>query len=83
MTDAITTPGADDPGTTSHLLRLPRVLEMTGLGRSTLYKMIAEHTFPGPVLLSKRAVAWRHDDVHRWTTGRVPARPSVSHRQPR
>ena len=29
--------------------------------------MIAEHAFPAPVKLAKRAVAWRHDDVRRWS----------------
>lgn len=56
------------------LLRLPAVLRVTGLARSTVYRMVAEHTFPAPVKLAKRAVAWRHDDVRRWTNGR----PSTS-----
>ena len=46
----------------------------TGLGRSTVYRMVAEHTFPAPVKLAKRAVGWRHDDVRQWTIGR----PSTS-----
>ncbi|MGZ5652328.1 MAG: helix-turn-helix transcriptional regulator [Usitatibacter sp.] len=54
------------------LLRLPAVLRVTGLGRSTVYKMVAEHTFPAPVRLSKRAVGWRHDDVRQWTIARPP-----------
>jgi len=56
------------------LLRLPAVLQATGLTRSTVYRLIAEHTFPAPVKLAKRAVAWRHDDVRQWTNGR----PSTS-----
>ena len=56
------------------LLRLPAVLRATGLARSTVYRMVAEHTFPAPVKLAKRAVGWRHDDVRRWTAGR----PSTS-----
>ena len=56
------------------LLRLPAVLEVTGLTRSTVYRMMAEHTFPAPVKLAKRAVGWRHDDVRQWTIGR----PSTS-----
>ena len=38
------------------LLRLPAVLQATGLARSTVYRMVAEHTFPAPVRLAKRAV---------------------------
>ena len=56
------------------LLRLPAVLRVTGLARSTVYRMVAEHTFPAPVKLAKRAVGWRHDDVRTWTMGR----PSTS-----
>jgi len=52
------------------LLRLPAVKEATGLGRSTIYRMIAEHTFPAPVKLAKRAVGWRQEDVREWTNGR-------------
>lgn len=52
------------------LLRLPAVLQVTGLGRSTLYKMVAEQAFPEPVKLAKRAVAWRRDEVLDWTSDR-------------
>jgi len=54
-------------------MRLPAVLQATGLARSTVYRMVAEHTFPAPVKLAKRAVGWRHDDVRRWSD----ARPST------
>lgn len=69
---------ANASGAMPHLLRLPVVLQVTGLGRSTLYKMIAQEAFPAPVKLSKRAVAWRQDDVRRWASGRV----SASRRRP-
>jgi len=52
------------------ILRLPAVLQATRLARSTVYRMMAEHTFPAPVKLAKRAVGWRHDDVRQWTNGR-------------
>jgi prophage regulatory protein len=60
------------------LLRLPVVLHVTGLGRSTLYKMISEHRFPAPVKLSTRAVGWRDDDVRNW----ADARPGTAARRP-
>ncbi len=52
------------------LLRLPAVLQATRLGRSTIYRMVAENAFPAPVKLSKRAVAWRHEDVRQWCARR-------------
>jgi prophage regulatory protein len=61
-------------GPLPRLLRLKTVLLITGLARSTIYRMIAEHTFPAPVKIGKRAVAWREEDVLQWSE----ARPSAS-----
>lgn len=52
------------------LLRLPSVIQATGLGRSTIYKLVAEKKFPAPVRLTSRAVAWRRGDIERWTSER-------------
>ena len=52
------------------LLRLPAVKQATGLGRSTIYRMVAERTFPAPVKVSKRAVAWRDNDIRQWNVQR-------------
>ena len=54
---------ADDLGSVPYLLRLPAVLRLTGLGRSTLYRLISEGAFPPPVKLAKRASAWRQEEV--------------------
>lgn len=55
------------------LLRLPSVEEMTGRGKSSLYAGVREKTFPTPVRLSARAVAWREEDILEW----IASRPSV------
>jgi prophage regulatory protein len=57
---------------TATFLRLPTVLSLTGLGRSTIYRMIAEDKFPHPVLLAARAVAWRRTDLEKWSELRQP-----------
>lgn len=49
-------------------MRLPAVLQATGLARSTVYRLMAEHTFPALVKLAKRAMGWRHDDVQQMKT---------------
>lgn len=54
-------------------LRMPTVLRVTGLGRSTIYRLIAEHKFPGPVRLGARAVAWRRSDIVHWSEERKPS----------
>ena len=56
-------------------LRMRAVLRMTGLGRSTIYRWIADNKFPSPVRLGPRAVAWRSSDLDEWSE----ARPVVSH----
>lgn len=56
-------------------VRMAAVVRMTGLGRSTIYRLIAENKFPSPVRLAKRAVAWRRTDLEVWGAGR----PTVSH----
>lgn len=48
------------------LLRLPAVKQMTGLGRSTIYKLMAEGRFPCPRRISNRSVAWSMADVGHW-----------------
>jgi prophage regulatory protein len=61
--------------TTAVFLRMPTVMRMTGLGRSTIYRLIADQKFPCPVRLGPRAVAWRRSDLDRWSE----ARPAVTH----
>lgn len=56
-------------------LRMATVMRMTGLGRSTIYRLIADQKFPSPVRLGPRAVAWRRSDLDRWSE----ARPAVTH----
>ena len=50
--------------------RMPMVIEITGLGRSTIYRLIAENKFPEPVRVGNRAVAWRQSDLEKWSAGR-------------
>lgn len=56
-------------------LRIGVVMRLTGFGRSTIYRMMAEHSFPQPVRLSRRLIAWRRSDLDQWSDGR----PKVTH----
>jgi prophage regulatory protein len=49
------------------ILRMSAVRRRTGLGRSTIYRLIAARRFPAPVRLTGRAVGWRVADLDRWT----------------
>ena len=60
-----------DPDAAPLFLRMPTVLRVTGLGRSTIYRLIADNKFPCPVRLGPRAVAWRRSDLDRWSEARL------------
>lgn len=55
---------------TPRLLRLPAVIEMTGLGRDTIYRLAREGQFPRPLKLTERSSAWREDFVRAWIESR-------------
>ena len=56
------------------IIRLKEVIDSTGLARSTIYKYIAEGTFPKPVSLGDRCVGWVDSEVHDWILARVEER---------
>lgn len=61
---------------TKKLLRLPQVIEKTGLSRSTLYSRIKVNAFPRPISLNpagRGAVAWPFAEVEKWITERIEA----------
>ena len=51
--------------------RLPTVIQATGLGRSTIYRLVARGEFPRPVHLGPRAIAWRWSDLEQWSAARA------------
>ncbi|WP_085897191.1 helix-turn-helix transcriptional regulator [Limimaricola soesokkakensis] len=48
------------------ILRRAAVEEMTGLSRSTLYRMMDRGEFPRPARIGQRAVGWRQSSVNTW-----------------
>jgi prophage regulatory protein len=52
------------------ILRLPEVVKLTGLGRSTIYAKISAGEFPKPIRLGVRAVGWADEDVYTWLTSK-------------
>jgi len=53
------------------VLRLPEVMRTTGLARSTIYKMIAEKSFPKPIPLGVKSVGWLESDIQNWIQERI------------
>lgn len=56
------------------IIRLSEVLVSTGLARSTVYKYVADGSFPRPVSLGDRAVGWVESEVQEWVLARIEER---------
>ena len=57
------------------IVRIKTVLARTGLSRSTLYRKIAEGTFPPQVKISIHGAGWHESAVNRWISDPVRFRP--------
>jgi len=56
------------------LMRRREVQRMTGLSRSSLYRLIASKEFPPPIKLSEKCVAWLESEVSEWIASRICTR---------
>lgn len=52
------------------ILRLPQVIDKTGLSRTTVYESIKRGDFPNPVQLTERSIGWREHEIDEWIEGR-------------
>ena len=48
------------------IIRFNTVRARTGLSRSTIYRKIAEGTFPAQLKISTTGAGWRESDINRW-----------------
>lgn len=53
------------------LSRLHEVCRKVGLGRSTVYKLVAAGEFPAPVHPTPRTTAWIDEEVEHWLDQRI------------
>ena len=51
------------------IIRRDEVSKLTGLARATIYKKVADGSFPAPIRLGARSVGWRLSDVIAWLAG--------------
>lgn len=65
--------------TFERFLRMEAILYRTGLSRATIYRKMADGTFPNRVRLSTRCNGWREAEVESWLANpgayRAPAEP--------
>ena len=63
--------GATETRRVTRLIRLPEVQHRVGLGRSTIYRWMAEGKFPRPVQLGGYSVAWAESEIDGWVADRI------------
>lgn len=66
----------ETPAVPETLDRLPVVLDRVGTSKTTVYAMVKAGTFPAPVKIGQRAVAWRHSEIDQWIASRVSSNAS-------
>lgn len=57
----------------NRILRVPDVKKITGLSRTTIYKLVKEQDFPSPIKLSKKAIGWPESTIENWIKQRIDA----------
>jgi prophage regulatory protein len=55
------------------IIRLPTVVDKTGLSRSSIYKRMHSGDFPKSLSLGSRSVGWYAADVDKWIEQKVTA----------
>lgn len=50
----------------ARFVRLPEVMQLCGLSRSSIYQKMADGSFPAQIKISMRSVAWLEGDLIDW-----------------
>lgn len=64
----------DDVEKPTRFLRLPDVVQRTGLSQSTIYRLVTTGDFPRQVKLTERTAAWIEAEVDAWIAERIRRR---------
>ena len=48
------------------IYRLPEVMDMTGLSRSSIYLRVSTDEFPKPIKIGRRAIGWPEESIIAW-----------------
>ena len=58
------------------LLKLKDVIEMTSLSKASIYRQVKAGTFPDPIRVGPRAVAWVVSELESWIEDKKSLRGS-------
>ena len=56
---------------TDSFLRLPKVKQLTGFGRSQIYHLVKQGKFPKQIHIGPKSVAWLDSEVSEWMKERI------------
>lgn len=54
-------------------LRVPAVVDLVGKSRTTIFRAVRAGTFPAPVHIGERAIAWDSDEIAKWQADVIAA----------
>ena len=54
------------------ILLWPKVRELTGLSRTTVWREVRAKRFPAPVALSSNRIGWNSASIAEWIAARQP-----------
>ena len=64
----------NEPRPPEQLLRIADVQTRTGLSRASVWRLVRDASFPAPVRIGRRAVAWLDTEIDSWIADCVKAR---------
>lgn len=56
---------------TYKILRLPDVINITGLSRSSIYQKISDGDFPKQINISTKSVGWIESEIQKWIADKI------------
>ena len=59
------------------LMRLPAVLDRTGIKKALVYKLVKLGEFPKPIHVTPRCTVWVEADVDQWINERIERREAA------
>ncbi len=59
--------------TEQKIIRITQVIEIVGLSRASIYRMMAKQTFPNRRKLGESAVGWHYHEIQEWIISRREA----------
>ena len=73
--------GSEERGVQSgpiRILRLAKVLDVTGLGKTKIYELQTQGNFPMRVQITQHSVGWIENEVQEWLATRVATRRAAA-----